>query len=120
MWLYLLKNTVGLKTCPPEITGRIFKLFLQISEKNQLTPTEMDRYAVSLERSYQMRDVANYARMEGKLEGKQEGKQEGMMEKSIQFAIKLLMRNETIEEVVALTDLSREQVQSLRNQLPKA
>ena len=68
----------------------------------------MDRYAVSLERSYQMRDVANYARMEG------------MMEKSIQFAIKLLMRNETIDEVVALTDLSREQVQALLKQLPKA
>jgi predicted transposase/invertase (TIGR01784 family) len=112
MWLYLLKNTVGLKTCPPEITGRIFKLFLEISEKNQLTQTEMDRYAVSLERSYQMRDVANYARMEGK--------QEGLMEKSIQFAIKLLKRNETIEEVVALTDLSREQVQALLKQLPKA
>ena len=71
-WLFLLKNTFGLKTCPPEITGKIFKLFLEISEKNQLTPTEMDRYAVSLERSHQLRDIANYARMEGKEEGRME------------------------------------------------
>ena len=76
----------------------------------------MDRYAVSLERSYQMRDIANYARMEGMMEGEKKGEKK----KSIQFAIKLLMRNEQIEEVVSLTDLSLEQVKALMKKLPKA
>ena len=112
MWLYLLKNTVGLKACPPEITGRIFKLFLEISEKNQLTPTEMDRYAVSLERSHQLHDIANYARMEGKMEER--------IERNKQIAIKLLMMNEPIEKVIYLTDLSREEVTELLSRLPKS
>ena len=64
----------------------------------------MDRYAVSLERSYQMRDIANYARIEVKEE----------------VAIKLLKRNEPVEEVVALTGLSREQVIKLLSKHPKS
>ena len=47
---------------------------------------------VCLKRSYQMRDIANFARMEGR----KKGKQDGMMEKSKQLAFKLLMRNELI------------------------
>ena len=107
-WLFLLKNTFGLKACPTEITGEVFKLFLEIAEKNQLTPDEMDRYAVSLERSYQMREIANFAR------------EEAIMEKSNQFAIKLLMMNEPIDKIIYLTELSREQVKKLLRQLPKS
>jgi predicted transposase/invertase (TIGR01784 family) len=107
-WLYLLKNTFGLKACPREITGEVFKLFLEIAEKKQLTQNDMDRYAISLERSYQMREVANFAREEGREEMKN------------QFAIKLLMRNEPIEEIMYLTNLSRDQVTKLLSQLPKS
>ena len=107
-WLYLLKNTVGLKACPPEITGEVFKLFLEIAEKKQLTPNEMDRYAVSLERSYQLRGIVNFAR------------EEAREENSKQIAIKLLMMNEPIDKIIYLTELSREQVNKLLNQLPKS
>ena len=72
----------------------------------------MDRYAISLERSYQMRAVANFAREEGRLEEREEMKN--------QFAIKLLMRNEPIDKIMYLTDLSREQVTKLLSQLPKS
>ena len=72
-WLYLLKNAFELKTCPAEITGKIFKLFLEIAELKHLTPTEMETYRTSLKRSYQMRDIANCARMEGKEAGILEG-----------------------------------------------
>ena len=64
----------------------------------------MDRYAVSLERSYQMREIANFAREE----------------KGNEVAIKLLMRKEPIEEIMYLTDLSREQINKLLSQLPKS
>ena len=76
----------------------------------------MDRYAVSLERSYQMREIANFAREEGR----EEGRAEATMENSKQVAIKLLMRNEPIEEIMHLTELSREQINKLLSQLPKS
>jgi len=107
-WLYLLKNTVGLKSCPPEITGKPFKLFLEIAEKNQLTPTEMKSYGSSLKRTFEGRDIANYARMEGRIE------------RSKQFAIKLLKRNEPIEEIMYLSELTREQIDELLSQIPKS
>jgi len=106
-WLFLLKNTFVLKTCPPEITGKIFKLFLEIAEVKHLTPTEMETYKKSLKRSYQIRDIANCAKIEGKMEGK--------MEERIQFAIKLLKRDTPIEDVIYLTELSSEQVNELLN-----
>jgi predicted transposase/invertase (TIGR01784 family) len=123
MWLSLLKNTFSLKACPQEITGEIFKLFLEIAEKKQVTPDDLDRYAVSLERSYQMREIANFAREEAREEARAEAiieKAEAIMEKSNQFAIKLLMMNEPIDKVMYLTELSREQINKLLSQLPKS
>ena len=38
-WLFLLKNAFELNTCPPEITGKIFKRFLELAEVKQLTQT---------------------------------------------------------------------------------
>ena len=72
---------------------------------NPLTPTEMETYKRSLKRSYQMRDIANCARMEGREEGRMEG--------SRQFALKLLQKNTPVDEIVFLTELSKEQVQDL-------
>ena len=106
-WLFLLKNAGKLKSCPPEITGDPFKLFLEIAEINKLTPEDMKRYEVSLEKSYQMQNIANFARMEGKMENSQ------------QIAIKLLMRGEPVDDVVSITELSREQIMALFSQLPK-
>ena len=65
-WLYLLKHTFELHTCPPEIKGKVFKRFLEIAEVKHLSPTEMETYQRSLIRCYQMHDVVNCARMEGK------------------------------------------------------
>jgi len=102
-WLYLLKHTFELHTCPPEITGKVFKRFLEIAEVKHLTPIEMETYQKSLKRSYQMRDIANCAKMEGK------------MEERIQLAIKLLKRNMPVEDIIYLTELSGEQVKELLN-----
>ena len=87
-------------------------VFLEIAEKKQLTQNDMDRYAISLERSYQMRAVANFAR--------EEAREEAIMEKSKQVAIKLLMMNEPIDKIMYLTELSRDQVTKLVSQLPKS
>ena len=48
------------------------------------------------------------------------GKSPLLMEKSNQVAIKLLMRNEPIEEIMYLTELTREQINDLLSELPKS
>jgi predicted transposase/invertase (TIGR01784 family) len=108
-WLFLLKYTCELQTCPAEIKGKIFKRFLEIAEIKQLTTKEMETYKRSLKQSYQMRDIANCARMEGRTEGRTEG--------LMQVAVELLKRNTSFEDVVALTKLSSEQLQELLKQL---
>jgi predicted transposase/invertase (TIGR01784 family) len=131
-WLFLLKNTFVLNTCPPEITGEIFKLFLEIAELKKLTPTEMETYKTSLKRSFQVRDIAHCAKLEGIVEGERigiakgeqigiaKGKQIGKIEERKLFAIKLLKRSTSFEDVMDLTDLSKEQVLELLNQMPKS
>jgi len=111
-WLYLLKNTFALNVCPPEITGKIFRKFLEIAELKQLTPTEMETYNKSLKQNFYLRDIANCAKMEGRMEGEHI--------KSQKFALKLLKRGTPFEEVIDLTELSNEQVLELLNQLPKS
>jgi len=103
-WLYLLKNTFALNTCPPEITGKIFRLFLEIAELKHLTPTEMETYNTSLKQNFYLRDIANCAKMEGRIDERK------------QFAQKLLKKGTSFEEVIDLTELSKEQVLELLKQ----
>ena len=115
-WLFLLKNTFELKKCPPEIKGKIFKLFLEIAEVKHLTPKEMETYKKSLENNYYVLDIANCARMEGE----QAGIVKGRMEERRQLASKLLIKGTPIEEVIFLTELSKEQVAEVLERLPKS
>ena len=100
-WLFLLKNAFELKTCPPEITGKIFRRFLEIAEVKHLTSTEMETYRRSLKKSFEIQDIANCARKEAE------------MAKSRQIALRLLQRKMPVEDVISLTDLTKEQVQEL-------
>ena len=72
----------------------------------------MNKYAVSLENNRYIRDIADFAKMEGMMEGE--------IKRSKQFAVKLLMRNEPIDEIIYLTDLSHEQIKEIKSQLPKS
>ena len=112
-WLYLLRHTCELNACPPEITGKIFKQFLEIAEIKHLTPKDMETYRRSLKQSYQMRDIVNCAKMESKLEGKMEGILEGEVKASRQIAMRLLQKNMPVDEIVFLTNLDRAQIQDL-------
>ena len=112
-WLYLLKHTFELNSCPPEITGKVFKRFLEMAELKHLTTTEMETYERSLKRNYYLRDMANCERMEGRMEGEKKGRMEGRLDGQKQIAVRLLQRKMPIEDVVSLTELTKEQVQEL-------
>ena len=106
IWLYLLKNTYNLKSAPKEITGKIFKRFLELAEIKQLTSTEMETYKKSLRHNNYLRDMASCERREGRMEGR--------MEERNLFAIRLLQKKMSIDDVVSLTDLTKEQVRELQ------
>ena len=110
IWLYLLKNTYKLKGAPKEITGKIFKRFLELAEIKQLTSTEMETYKESLRHNNFLRDMASCERQEGIAEGLRKGRTEGQME----IATRLLQKKMSIDEVVSLTDLTKEQVRELQ------
>jgi len=108
-WLYVLKNLNGLESSPPELKDKKpFDLLLEIAEIKQLTEEEMERYQVSLAKSYQLRSAINYAREEAREDEK------------MAIAIKLLMLKHPIDEIISLTELSREAVMSLIKKLPQA
>jgi len=98
-----------LKTPPTEIKGEIFKLFLEEAKKEFLTQKEMETYAKSLRQSYEVMDIANFARTEGRKEGLIEGLMEGRKE----VAWKLLQKGMTIDEILSLTNLPREQIKEM-------
>jgi len=63
----------------------------------------METYKKSLENNYYVRDIANFARKEGRIEGR------------IEVATKLLLNGTPIEEVMYLTELSKEKVLEVRS-----
>ena len=62
--------------------------------------------------------------MEGEQKGIVEGEQKGIVKgeqiKSLKVASKLLLKGTTIEEVMYLTELSKEQVLEVLDKLPKS
>jgi predicted transposase/invertase (TIGR01784 family) len=103
-WLFLLKNTFKLNACPPEITGKVFKRFLELAEVKQLTPMEMEAYTRSLERSYQMRNIVKCAKMDER------------MDVSRQFVSQCAQDGVPLEKIALYTNLSTEQVRELLKQ----
>ena len=99
--MFLLKNTLELNSCPPQIKGKVFRRFLEVTKIEQLTPKEMEAYTKSLKQNYYLRDMAKCERLEGR------------MEKSREFAVRLLQRETPIDDVISLTDLTKEQVEEL-------
>ena len=68
----------------------------------------METYNTSLKQNFYLRDIANCAKMEGR------------MERDKQLALRLLKKGKPFEEVIDLTELSKEQVVELLHQLPKS
>jgi len=112
-WLFLLKHAFELKTPPSEISGDTFRLFLEEAKKEYLTQEEMETYAKSLRQSYEVMDIANFAKFEGRKEGRKEGLIEGLVEGEKRITRKLLQKGMGIDEILPITSLTREQIEEL-------
>ena len=128
-WLFLLKNTFELKSPPTEIQGEVFRLFLEEAKKEYLTQEEMETYAKSLRQSYEVMDIASFAKsegikegerrgerrglIEGRIEGRIEGERRGLIEGEKQITRKLLQKGMDIDEILSITNLTHEQIMEL-------
>jgi len=82
----------------------------------------METYRESLRHNNFLRDMASCERIEGHMKGRSEGLAEGLLkgcmegsiERSRQIAIRLLQKKMSVDDVAALTDLTKEQVRELQ------
>jgi predicted transposase/invertase (TIGR01784 family) len=121
IWMYLLKHTYKMEVPPAEITGEIFKLFLEEAKKEYLTQEEMETYSKSLRQSYEIKDIANFARIEGLKEGEKrgekrgllEGEKRGLLEGKKRIAFNLMQKGMAVDEILSVTGLTYEQIHEL-------
>ena len=77
-------------------------------EMNYLTGDEEVRRLVEL------REKWNYDRKMDMRYAKKEGEKEGQKAEKIEIAKKMLEKNKTIEEIMEITDLTREEIEKLK------
>jgi predicted transposase/invertase (TIGR01784 family) len=120
-WLYFLKNLEDFDHIPAILGEKIFDSAFQKAELAKLDTNEMFKYEQSLKIYRDLNNVIDYARFEGKEEGRAEGKEEGRAEgkeegiqqRNLEVARDLKKNNITIEVIMQVTGLSREEIEAL-------
>ncbi|MDR1236206.1 MAG: hypothetical protein LBJ96_04320 [Holosporaceae bacterium] len=67
------------------------------------------------DRNSEMTIAREEGKAEGRAEGRAEGKAEGALEKTRALALKMLKKGTSIEDIADLTELSIEEIESLKN-----
>ena len=80
----------------------------ELREKHMLDT--QDIYETGLDEGYKIGEKA------GKIEGKREGKIEGSNEEKIKIAKKLLNKNMPIEQIIEITELTKEEISKIQNE----
>lgn len=116
-WLYALKHLTEFKKQPVYLSGPEFDHFFALAKYAGLTKEERDMYNTSLKQKWDNKNVMDYAVAQGKLQGKLQGELQGRLEGELkakrEMAAKLLAKNTPIEEIIELTGLSKEEIESL-------
>ena len=73
-----------------------------------------DIYDTGLDEGFKRGEKAG--KIEGKREGKREGKIEGSNEEKIKIAKKLLDKNMPIEQIIEITELTKEEISKIQNE----
>ncbi|MEN7551051.1 Rpn family recombination-promoting nuclease/putative transposase [Rapidithrix thailandica] len=108
-WLYVIRNLNRLDSIPDKLRERIFEKLFETAEIARFTPEQVRSYEDSLKYYRDLKNSLDTAKEEGRLEGKQEGIVEGKLD----IAKKLLTKGYSIEEIIELTGLTKEQINVL-------
>lgn len=113
-WLYVIRNLNKLDRIPDELRENIFSKFFELAEIAKFTPQQVRSYEDSLKLYRDIKNSLDTAREEGMLEGRIEGKIEGEKNKALDVAKKAMLKGLSIEDVIDLTGLSRDEIMGLR------
>ena len=102
-WLYVLRNLNRLDRVPDKLRERIFEKLFETAEIAKFTTLEAQLYKDSLKYYRDLKNSLDTA------------KEEGREEREIEIARKALAKGYSIEEIIDLTDLTREQIERIEN-----
>ena len=106
-WMYVLKNLKRLDALPDKLREKVFEKMFAAAEIANLSKEEYKQYITSLNAYRDFKNSIDTARYEGKIEGRTEGKIEG----KIEIAKKLKTRGMSIDQIIELTNLAREDIE---------
>lgn len=101
-WLYVIRNLNRLDRVPDRLRERVFEKLFETAEIAKFTPEEIRSYEDSLKYYRDLKNSLDTA------------KQEAREERNIEIAKNALLKNYSIDDVIELTGLSREQVERLK------
>ena len=125
-WLYLLKNLSRLEEIPLKFREKTFEKLFNLAEIASYNKVELSNYQDSLKSHNDLKNSLDTSKEEGREEGREEGieigKEIGKLEginigeynKAIKVAKILLKLNQSIENIIAATDLTEKQIKDLK------
>ncbi len=104
-WLFVLRNLNRLDRVPEKLKEQIFEKLFETAEIAKFTPEQVQSYEDSLKYYRDMKNSLDTAREEGKAEGIEEGIK--------RVALKALKMGKSIDELMVLTGLSKEEIEGI-------
>jgi len=126
-WLFLLKHLSELEAPPEALQEVVFERLFEISEIANFSAEEQEAYENSLKYYRDLHNVVATSRQEGVEEGIaqgieqgiaqgiEQGRQEGIEQRTIEIVRSCLQQGLDIETIMAITQLSREDILRMEN-----
>jgi predicted transposase/invertase (TIGR01784 family) len=102
-WLFVLRNLNKLDRIPDSLREHIFERLFETAEIARFTPAQIQLYEDSLKYYRDLKNSLDTA------------KDEGREEREIEIVRKALAKGYSIDEIIELTDLTRERIENIKN-----
>lgn len=112
-WMYLFKNMADLKSKPDIFSEKEFNRLFEIAEFVNFTAEQYREYQKAEKMLYDYHNTLDYARRQGLEQGLREGLEQGKKEERLEIARRMLEVAMPIGQIVDLTGLSMEEIESL-------
>ena len=115
-WVYFIKNAENLAIIPDNITDEALKTAYEDANKHNWTKAELDAYDYGLMREQDEKGVVELQLKKATEQGEKKGKIEGKIEEQIKFVKNADTMGLSIENIVNLTGLSKEEIENILKQ----
>jgi predicted transposase/invertase (TIGR01784 family) len=105
-WMYVIRNLNRLDRVPDKLQERVFEKLFATAEIARFTPDQVQSYEDSLKYYRDLKNSLDTA--------KEEGREEGREEREMEIAKKALAKGMSVDDIIDLTGLTREQIQQMK------